>query len=212
MAAPLAITYSSACSFLGYCISRSAARRAALSSLSSDPPPKDNIIICSTRSTFICELLVDLDIPLDGIPPLSDTRDLSSAQRLILQTPISALLTTDSISVVYCPTIHHLRAYISFLNSSSNDTTNISTSSSRSERSLQSYLAIHSLLPLHRLSTEWSSQGLSRTLSSVISTAISTSRHLLLSISETSVAFGISAELPLINSRMMKNNTKKKTG
>ncbi|KAF3146854.1 hypothetical protein TWF569_006317 [Orbilia oligospora] len=231
MATPLAITYSSPCAFLSYCISRSAARQSVLSSFpsssyssyssSSSPPAKDTIIICSTRSTFIREILVDLNIPLDDIPPLNDTQELSSAQRLILQTPISALLTTDTISLVYCPTIHHLRAYLSSLNSSSsssssggNTNTAINPSSpilSQSEKYLQRpYLAIHSLLPLHHLSTEWSSQGLSRTLSSIVSTTISTSRCLLLSISETSVTFGIAAELPLINSRMMRNNNKKK--
>ncbi|KAK6515217.1 hypothetical protein TWF506_007560 [Arthrobotrys conoides] len=217
MTTPLAITYSSPCSFLSYCISRSAARQSILSSVATDPPspppPKDTIIVCSTRSTFIRELLVDLNIPLDDIPPLNDAQGLSSAQRLILQTPISALLTTDTISLVYCPTIHHLRAYLSSLISST-ITTAINTSTpalSQSERSLQQpYLAIHSLLPLHHLSTEWSSQGLSRTLSSIISTTISTSRSLVLSISESSMTFGISAELPLINSRMMKNNNKKK--
>ncbi|KAK6356143.1 hypothetical protein TWF718_000515 [Orbilia javanica] len=217
MATPLAITYSSPCSFLGYCISRSASRQSLLSTLSPtspSPPAKDTIIICSTRSNFMRELLVDLNIPLDEIPPLNDSQDLSSAQRLILQTPISALLTTDNISLVYCPTIHHLRAYLSSLSSSSGsgggDATDTSTLSSQSTASLRPYLAIHSFVPLHHLSTEWSSQGLSRTLSSIISTTIATSRDLLLSISETSVAFGISAELPLINSRMMKNNTKKK--
>ncbi|KAF3226139.1 hypothetical protein TWF192_007008 [Orbilia oligospora] len=219
MATPLAITYSSPCSFLSYCISRSAARQSILSSFpppSSSPPAKDTIIICSTRSTFIREILIDLNIPLDDIPPLNDTQELSSAQRLILQSPISALLTTDTISLVYCPTIHHLRAYLSSLSSSGGNTnTAINTPTpvilSQSEKYLQRpYLAIHSLLPLHHLSTEWSSQGLSRTLSSIVSTTISTSRCLLLSISETSVTFGIAAELPLINSRMMRNNNKKK--
>ncbi|KAK6531094.1 hypothetical protein TWF281_007919 [Arthrobotrys megalospora] len=206
---PLAITCSSPCSFLSYCISRSAARQAILSSPtsnSSSQSPNDTVIICSTRSTFMRELLIDLNIPLDDIPPLNDTQDLSPAQRLILQTPISALLTTDSISLVYCPTIHHLRAYLSSLSGS----TIAPASASQSTPQQVPFLAIHSLLPLHHLSTEWSSQGLSRTLSSIISTSISTSRALILSVSATSLTFGISAELPLINSRMMKNNTKKK--
>ncbi|KAF3941749.1 hypothetical protein ABW19_dt0200948 [Dactylella cylindrospora] len=76
--------------------------------------------------------------------------------------------------------------------------------------SLKPYLAIHSLLPQHYTSTEWSSQGLSRTLSSIIDTATITSHSVLLSVSSASTIFGIDSDLPLVNSRMMKNNTKKK--
>ncbi|KAF3923996.1 hypothetical protein ABW21_db0203376 [Orbilia brochopaga] len=209
---PLAITASSPCSFLSYCISRTAANIN-----NDDDSPKDTIIICSSRGAFIRELLIDLHFPVADIPADDDTdKPLTDAQELILHTPISALLATDAVSMVYCPSIHHLRAYLSSLTSTHHIAKNQKEDpESRAEdaagdSSRLPYLAIHGLLPLHHLSTEWSAQGLSRTLASIIDTATTISRALLLSVSADSRAFGIAAELPLINSRMMRNNTRQK--
>ncbi|KAK6544706.1 hypothetical protein TWF694_001392 [Orbilia ellipsospora] len=205
---PLAITTSSPCSFLSYCISQSASRQTDLAdtSTSAPPPQRDTIIICSTRNALLREILIDLGVSLQDIPSTVD--HLTDAHKLISHSPISTLLTTDLISMVYCPTIHHLRAYISSLTSTQHNT--IKGINLDSNLQIKPYLAIHGVLPLHHLSTEWSAQGLSRTLSSIIDAAKITSHNLLISVSSNSHTFGISADLPLINSRMMKNNTKKK--
>ncbi|EWC45439.1 hypothetical protein DRE_00838 [Drechslerella stenobrocha 248] len=204
---PLAITISSSCSFFSYCIARTAARQAAASPDTAETTSKDTIIICSTRDAFIRELLVELRISIDGIPAMEDAdTPLTDAQELILSTPISAILTTDAISVVYCPSIHHLRAYLSSLSSRYSAAANPALDTA----GIPPYLAIHSMISLHHLSAEWSSQGLSRTLSAAIDTAAAISHNLLFSVSADSRTFGIAAELPLINSRMMRNNTKLK--
>ncbi|KAJ6259352.1 hypothetical protein Dda_6252 [Drechslerella dactyloides] len=203
---PLAIVTSSPCSFLTYCIARSA---------TTSSTTKDTIIICSTRGAFIRELLIDLHLPVADIPTDDTDEPLTDAQELILHTPIAALLATDTISIVYCPTIHHIRAYLSSLTSTHITALHARKHSEDANTTIidderQPYLAIHGLLPLHHLSTEWSAQGLSRTLASISDTATATSRTLMLSISADSRAFGIAAELPLINSRMMRKNTRQK--
>ncbi|KAK6332301.1 hypothetical protein TWF696_003021 [Orbilia brochopaga] len=213
---PLAITTSSPCSFLSYCITRSAANINH-----DDDTPKDIVVICSTRGAFIRELLIDLHLPVADIPADDDgaNQPLTDAQELILHTPIAALLATDAISLMYCPSIHHLRAYLSSLITSHKANKDPDIDAGGHDRTedentntngRQPYLAIHGLLPLHHLSTEWSAQGLSRTLASVIDTTTAIFRTLLLSVSADSRAFGIAAELPLINSRMMRNNTRQK--
>ncbi|EPS43334.1 hypothetical protein H072_2625 [Dactylellina haptotyla CBS 200.50] len=201
-ALPLAVVTPSPCTFLGYCINRSASRHTPLLD-----GQRDTIIVCSTRTAFIREILIDVGVSVEDIPlPDNANQKLSASQRLLIHTPMAALLTTDSISMVYCPTIHHLRAYLASMIIEASDFLPEAAAS----KAIRPYLAIHSLLPLHHLSTEWSAQGLSRTVASIIDTANKSSRNLLLSVSSDSQAFGILADLPLVNSGMMKNNTKKK--
>ncbi|KAK6499886.1 hypothetical protein TWF481_010243 [Arthrobotrys musiformis] len=186
MEAPLAITHSSTSTFLSH-----------LLSCSSTSARKDIIIICSPRTTFLREILLDLNIPCLDIPPLTEN-DNPQALKMILQTPIAALIKADNVRVVYCPTIHHLRAFISSLGTSDE------------EAGEGGYLAVHSLLPLHHLSTEWSAQGISRTLAAIVAAGVASKRRVVVGVSRDSGVFGADAEVPLVNSRMMKNNSKKR--
>ncbi|KAK6363392.1 hypothetical protein TWF730_000824 [Orbilia blumenaviensis] len=222
MAPPLAIKTPSPSNFLTYCITRT----------SHSPPSsseKDILIICSTRTTFLREILTDLHVPLDTNNIKDEGNEesqdqLTASQQLVLHTPISALLTTDSISVVYCPTIHHLRAFFaspSNLNTiSSNSASTAASASNNSPKDYNDgnkngsgggYIAIHGLLLLHAISTEWSAQGLSRSLATIIaavSSSTQTPRELVISLPGSDSVFGIDAKLPLVNSRMMNKNNK----
>lgn len=218
---PLAIVTSSVSDFLLYVLKHSATRyRAYKSTPSAVSSPhileKDTIIVCCTRDIFIREILQDIRVPIPQLPNRdphgpshSDINaeaaedDNNDHKHLLLSSPISLLQTASNINIVYTSTIHHLRAYVSTLKppSSSNNFSDISPP----------ILAVHCILPMHYSSTEFSLQGLSRTFALLMSSTSSRSSRyrLLISVPQSELC-GLDAEIPLMNSIMMKNNASRK--
>lgn len=132
---------------------------------------------------------------------------MNDAQRLLFFTPVGAILASENISVVYCPTLHHLRAYIVSL--TTNQGADAFPPVEWEEGTVPPFLGIYGLLPMHYDSTEWSSQGIARTLASIVTAGNKIDRQILIEVPYAST-FGLNTELPLVNTRLMKGREKKK--
>ncbi|RPB26626.1 hypothetical protein L211DRAFT_834971 [Terfezia boudieri ATCC MYA-4762] len=144
---PLALPLPSALHFLRYVISNTPPAW--------DPSPdlefhttttKTLLVICSSRNAFLHTLLD------------SSSGHLNSH----LTTPLSTLAASVHIKIVFTPTIQHLRAYLSSLPS---------RDSSGSQPVL---LAIWGLVEAHAETTEYSAQGIGRTVASVVAAGVRT--------------------------------------
>lgn len=116
--------------------------------------PSKIIVVCSTREHFLEQLAATTRSPADGMRAPEDHKLLTKAIGLLSQ--------SRNIKLVFCATLEHLRAYMSVVDMTSSkrqDTTCIPEKSSQ-----QPLLAVLNFLALHQPTSEFSAQGLSRTL------------------------------------------------
>ena len=109
------------------------------------------LLVCSTREHFLEQLVAAIRAPADGMAA-------SEGPQLLTKT-IALLSQSSKIKLVSCPTLENLRAYISVLRMA-----NIKPQESNS----RSLLGVLNLLALHRSTSEFSAQGLSRTLAAAV--------------------------------------------
>ncbi|RWQ97939.1 hypothetical protein C8Q69DRAFT_155271 [Paecilomyces variotii] len=123
------------------------------------------LLVCSTRDHFL-EQLSGCIHPLHAASPTSLEQQLENDERRsfarepdhpFLRKTIGLLANSRKIKLAFCPTIEHLRAYLSGLRITDNK-------GSRTDNSSRPLLAIVDLVALHATSSEFSAQGLSRTL------------------------------------------------
>lgn len=126
------------------------------------------IVICLEREVFL-ESLQDNIAPIDGEGSTqADTKLLTPRLRLIA--------ISQSIRMVFTPSIPHLRAFLSTLASKEK----LGSTDDRASRSKIPFLAIWGLATLHRSTIEQSAQGISRSLAVAVHTADSQASQLLL--------------------------------
>ncbi|KAL4919801.1 hypothetical protein BDW62DRAFT_33960 [Aspergillus aurantiobrunneus] len=108
-------------------------------------------IVCTTRDTFLEQLLATMHL---------QTTAATGHHRLLTKT-LGLLSTSRNIRTVFCPTLEHLRAYLS---------TGVEGRLSVTEerQSLNPLLAILNPLSVHVSTREFSAQGLSRTLANAV--------------------------------------------
>jgi hypothetical protein len=125
------------------------------------------LIICATRSSFLADLQDELQ--RTDIGHLSHPRHYGDSMSLhpLLSPTLYLLATTKRVHVAFTPTLAHLRAYLSTF------PTNPKAKSPHRHKpsSGVSVLVILSLVALHRPTSEYSAQGLSRTLAIAVETA-----------------------------------------
>lgn len=110
------------------------------------------LLVCSTREHFLEQLVAAIRAPAEG--------NAAPEGSLLLTTKTIGLLSQSSkIRLVFCPTLENLRAYISVLSMAN-------TKPQESNR--QPLLGVLNLLALHRSTSEFSAQGLSRTLAAAV--------------------------------------------
>ncbi|KAL5341668.1 hypothetical protein BJX70DRAFT_42960 [Aspergillus crustosus] len=109
------------------------------------------LIVCASRETFLEQLLASVN--------LQSTE--GSGHHLLLTKTLGMLSRSRNVRTVFCPTLEHLRAYLS---------TGIQGRLPASEDNQQPrhLLAILNLLSLHLSTREFSAQGLSRTLANAV--------------------------------------------
>ncbi|GFF63980.1 conserved hypothetical protein [Aspergillus lentulus] len=113
------------------------------------------LVICSTRETFLEQLHDDVS-----------SRVRHTAEKHALLTKSLGMLSRSSgIQLAFCPTLEHFRAFISVLSSPAR-LEEISTSDH--DNSKRPLTAVLNPISLHLPSSEFSAQGLSRTLATAV--------------------------------------------
>lgn len=137
------------------------------------------LIICSTKEAFLEDLLASVKSASSQEPSASQTRDEHTSQYSLLIPTIHLIAKSQSVHVVFVPTLPHLRAFLATCELVSNPgQPTYTTGYSGSQSTL---LAVWGLVNLHRSTAEHSAQGLSRTLASAVETASHRGDRLVLS-------------------------------
>lgn len=145
------------------------------------------LIVCSTRDFFLEQLSAcTRNHPQRTSPPAQDkyehgpNLDLRPhpTQRTcsLLAKTIGLIAQSQRVKLVFCPTVAHLRAYLSVLLTDMQQWMKLDNS-----RYCQKMLAILDLVALHCNTVEFSAQGLSRTLASAVEAASKQDASLVLS-------------------------------
>lgn len=108
------------------------------------------LLVCSTREHFLEQLVAAIRA--------ADGNAASEGSQLLTKT-IGLLSQSSKIKLVFCPTLENLRAYISVLSMANTES---------QESNLRPLLGVLNLLALHRSTSEFSAQGLSRTLAAAV--------------------------------------------
>ncbi|OGM39324.1 hypothetical protein ABOM_011998 [Aspergillus bombycis] len=116
------------------------------------------LIICSTRDTFLKQLLAITHAHLSK----------TAESHPILTKTIGLLSESNRIKLVYCPTLENLRAYLSVLPSSDDLMQGPVAEEPKTQKPL---MAILDLVALHLQTSEFSAQGLSRTFATAVEAA-----------------------------------------
>lgn len=151
------------------------------------------VVVCSTRERFLEQLIANVSsqsqenghnpVPENEPSPLleadqpSPSKLPTSAESLLSNT-IGTIAKSQRIKLLFCPSLAHLRAYLSTLQlHPSHDSIDPKKQDAGYGKSV---IAILDLLAVHYMSTQFSAQGLSQTLSLVVETAARTDSTILL--------------------------------
>lgn len=160
---------------------------------SSESPQPVSLMICSTREEFLGQVLSGLQRPPraaaamtgvtsearhhdDGIEHDTETPDeeddeTRSNHQMFLSPILNLLSASQSTKLIFCPTIPILRAYFSSIYNVHGLTSEAPTSTSRA-----SQIIVLNLLAQHHGSSEFTLQGLSQTLATIVSAGKRTSQ------------------------------------
>ncbi|KAL8712956.1 MAG: hypothetical protein Q9220_002814 [cf. Caloplaca sp. 1 TL-2023] len=127
------------------------------------------IIICSSREDFLDKLYHSLQ-PQNAYQDFDPTKEAGDEKLHPLLVPtIHRLSTARTVNLAFVPSLPHLRAYLASFTPSRDA---MQGSSSLAKPGLQtSMLAIYGLVSLHRDTTEYAVQGLSRSMANAVETA-----------------------------------------
>ena len=130
------------------------------------------VIICSPRESFLDDLAISMsEMNLGG------EGNEESTHPFMVPT-LHQLATSRTVTMAFTPTLAHLRAYFAVFKPDSEPRPEMEPQ--RQGNSLP-LLAIYGFLELHRSTSEYSAQGLSRTLAIAIEAAIAARRRLIIS-------------------------------
>lgn len=132
-----------------------------------DPGIDTHLVVCGSRTEFLVQLSAAIR---------SQRADSNAPPRHDLLTKTIGLLANSSkIQLTFCPSLESLRAYLAILRSTGRLTLEAETQP-RGQR----LLAILDMVALHATTTEFSSQGLSRTFAATVETSSRIGTHLVL--------------------------------
>ncbi|KAI9679334.1 MAG: hypothetical protein M1817_005354 [Caeruleum heppii] len=130
------------------------------------------VVVCSTREAFLEQLHLALrrevsDVVEPGTSPISHGVE-QSKEHPLLRSTIHQIGLTRGIRLAFCPSLQHLRAYLSVYQSSE---------SHEKDSPLQggpktSILGLLNPISIHRHTPELSAQGISRTLATAVDAAV----------------------------------------
>jgi hypothetical protein len=127
------------------------------------------MIICATRASFLADIQAEVQriepTPLLNSPGQGD----SGLPHSFLSPVLQVLATSRMIHLAFAPTLPHLRAYLAVFSTTKNGkAASLHCHQSTSRRSM---LVILDLVAIHRSTSEYSAQGLSRTLAIAVEAA-----------------------------------------
>ncbi|KAH8705501.1 hypothetical protein BGW36DRAFT_285067 [Talaromyces proteolyticus] len=135
------------------------------------------LIVCSTRAKFLEQLAASVSKRIresqDQISSEEPLHSLEANRESIQSRPPDPLLTktigilanSRSVRLVFCTSLEHLRAYLSSLG------TGLRKGSAGQDTARGTRIVVVDLVALHYMSTEFSAQGLLRTLALAVETA-----------------------------------------
>jgi hypothetical protein len=135
------------------------------------------LIVCSTRTAFIQDLLACVPSRTPNNPPSNsplehlDEASLEHEPGPFLVPTIHLVATSSKIRLVYCHTLEHLRAFLSVFQAREH---------SPAAEASKSCLAILNPITLHYDTTEFSAQGLSGTFGLAVEVAAKTRHDLII--------------------------------
>lgn len=141
------------------------------------PAAPTNLIICASRESFLQHLQADVQSAHLASSP-SNKHNVTTALHPLLIPTIHLLAATRSIRLAFTPSLPHLRAYLATFESTTETDTHPASSQNRS--SCSPVLVILGLVALHHSTSEYSAQGLSRSIAIAVEAANSTSMKLIL--------------------------------
>lgn len=141
------------------------------------PTAPTTLVICASRDSFLRHLQADIQSAPLVSSPSDENNDTTALHRLLIPT-IHLLAATRSIRLAFTPSLPHLRAYLATFESTAETDTHPASYQSQSSRS--SVLVILGLVALHHSTSEYSAQGLSRSLAIAVEAAYSTKMKLIL--------------------------------
>lgn len=136
------------------------------------------ILVCSSREAFLEGVHLEIcESTEEGASDPADDITLKPRHSLLIPT-IHLLAKARSIDLVFAPTMQHLRALLATINADNADNCeNITPPKSHLQ---SSKLLILGLLDTHRPTSEYSAQGLSRTLAMAAEASLASGRQLVL--------------------------------
>ena len=140
--------------------------------------PLTTVVICSPREAFLEALYASLtDTDIEG------ETSYAISQSLLVPT-IHQLSISSTVNVAFVATLAHLRAYLATLRPGFESHPEIKNGSSSHVRPM---LAIYGLLNLHVSTSDYSAQGLSRTLAIAVEAATAVHKRLLMAEHPTNI-------------------------
>ena len=115
------------------------------------------VVVCCSRDGFLRDLAAELSLSQSS--SASGSTNIESSTLDLLNPTIKLIAKSKKIQIAFAPTFMHLRAYLSAL------------SSREAAMEAHSRLSILNLLEVHRSTSEFSAQGLSRTLALLVDTS-----------------------------------------
>lgn len=142
------------------------------------------LVVCCPRSLFI-QALEKAAVPLRGPPgEISDEADQRNSEDASSPPPkwsiptLRLLASSRCVKLVFCSSVPHLRAFLSTFALRHAETAQSPTAPPSTERAART-LAVLNLIQLHRNTSAFSAQGLSRTLSTAVEAAAFSETELL---------------------------------
>lgn len=141
------------------------------------PTPPTTLVICTSRESFLQNLQMDVQSASSVSLPSDENIDTPAPHRLLIPT-IHLLAATRSIRLAFTPTLPHLRAYLATFELTVETDTHSASHQSRSF--CGPVLVILGLVALHHSISEYSAQGLSRSVAIAVEAANSAGMKLII--------------------------------
>ncbi|KAB8297893.1 hypothetical protein EYC80_001680 [Monilinia laxa] len=139
------------------------------------------ILVCKPRAAFLSSLLADItssnppspassnNIPSSPPNSISATTPFQATCHPLLLKTLNQISLSRHISLVYIPTISHLRAYLSVFTPKTGSELEAHPGRKWDEvGKKRAMIVVYGLVELHRDTSEWSAQGLSRSLAGLV--------------------------------------------
>ncbi|KAJ8130228.1 hypothetical protein O1611_g3400 [Lasiodiplodia mahajangana] len=137
------------------------------------------LIICSSQAEFLDSLVEDVRKQLHkntrnidqeephGCEPSHSQHPEEEEKHALLSSPLYQVATSRHIRVIYVPTVTHLRAYLSVF-SPAESRVPVPPNYTLTGDNKTPHIILYGFLGLHRDTSEWSAQGLSNTISTLV--------------------------------------------